>query len=296
MAGSRILRDVLPTVAPMLASSSPLPQGANGEWRYEPKLDGWRVLVYVDGVLDVRTRTGRSITASVPELDALRAALRGNRVVLDGELVAGQGRPDDFYALAPRLSASSPRSVMRWSARVPLTLAVFDLLYLDGGDLRSATYLDRRAALASLALSGPRWCTVASYDGDGTELLASCGELDLEGVVAKRCAAPYRSRTRSRDWIKVKTPMWREDHGPRRHEAAADINSPVREGLASRRDRRSGSMGTARAGGGGTGPSLPPSTPLRPEDSGPPGMNVGRSRDPRACRVRVAVRGRWVQA
>lgn len=209
---------MLPTLSPMLASSGPLPSGAG--WRFEPKLDGWRVLVYVDGTLDVRTRTGRSITASVPELAGLVDAIRGRSAVLDGELVAGQGRPSDFYRLGPRLSASRPRSVRRRSEKEPLTLAVFDLVYLDGVDLRPAEYLERRAELESLSISGPRWCTVASYDTDGAAVLASCGELDLEGVVAKRVTGRYRAGARTRDWIKVKTPMWREDHGPRRHESS----------------------------------------------------------------------------
>ncbi len=202
----------------MLASAGPLP-AATGAWRFEPKLDGWRVLVYVDGTLDVRTRTGRSIAASVPELSGIATALRGRKVILDGELVAGQGRPDDFYRLGPRLTASRPRSVARWSTREPVTLAAFDLLYLDGIELRRAPYLERRRELETLQFSASRWCTVASYETDGVELLAACGELDLEGLVAKRCSGPYRSGARTRDWIKVKTPMWREEHAHRRHEA-----------------------------------------------------------------------------
>jgi ATP-dependent DNA ligase len=59
---------------------------------------------------------------------------------------------------------------------------------------------------------------VASYRRDGVELLASCAELDLEGIVAKRVDSPYRPGARSHDWIKVKTPMWLLDHAPRRQE------------------------------------------------------------------------------
>lgn len=210
---------MLPSVAPMLASSGPMP-ASDGAWAFEPKLDGWRVLVYVDGALDVRTRSGRSITAAVPELGGLAGALAGRTAILDGELVAGQGRPDDFYQLAPRLAASWPRAVQRWSSRVPTTVVFFDVLHLDGRDVTQRSYDERRCALESLRLSGRSWCTVASYRSDGVDLLASCAELDLEGVVAKRLSSRYRPGARSRDWIKVKTPMWREDHGPRRHEVA----------------------------------------------------------------------------
>lgn len=209
---------MLPILSPMLASSGGVPDGDG--WAFEPKLDGWRVLAYADGDLDIRTRTGRSIATSIPELAPLLAALLGRSVILDGELVAGQGRPDDFYRLGPRLSASRPNALKRWSTRVPLTLAIFDILHLDGEDLTAFPYSDRRESLESLHLSGPNWCTVASYRGDGVELLASCGELDLEGIVAKRVAARYRPGARSRDWLKVKTPMWRVEHAHRRHENA----------------------------------------------------------------------------
>ena len=60
-----------------------------GEWIAEPKLDGWRALVYLDSGLCVRTHTGRIVTENVPELAALAAELPGD-TVLDGELVAGQ--------------------------------------------------------------------------------------------------------------------------------------------------------------------------------------------------------------
>lgn len=73
-----------------------------GEWAVEPKLDGWRALVYVDGAVTVRTRRGRDVTRSLPELARLGDHLDGRQVVLDGELVVGQGLPGDFYRLGPR--------------------------------------------------------------------------------------------------------------------------------------------------------------------------------------------------
>ena len=80
-------------------------------WAFEPRLDGWRVLVSVDDDLTVRTRNGLTVTASVPELAPMVAVLEGRSVVLDGELVARQGRPFDFYGLAPRPSAHARASV-----------------------------------------------------------------------------------------------------------------------------------------------------------------------------------------
>jgi bifunctional non-homologous end joining protein LigD len=201
----------------MLVSTGPVPSPSR-RWRYEPKLDGWRVLAFIDhGFLDVRTRSGRSIGDALPELVRLPAAV-GDRAVLDAELVAGQGHPDDFYRLAPRLSATRPGAVRRWAARVPLTLAIFDILRLGDADVAGESYESRREILSTLHLSDASWCTVPTYD-DGERLLASCERLGLEGVVAKRIDAPYRPGERSRSWVKIKTNSWLQDHGPRRHSA-----------------------------------------------------------------------------
>src|SRR4051794_35844591 len=83
----------------MLATTRRPTEGA--EWAIEPKLDGWRAIAYVDDGVTIRTRSGRDITQSVPELAPL--AVTGRRMILDGELVADAGRASDFYRLGPRL-------------------------------------------------------------------------------------------------------------------------------------------------------------------------------------------------
>jgi bifunctional non-homologous end joining protein LigD len=206
---------VVPSFSPMLASSG-LEAAPATAWAFEPKLDGWRVLVYIDGHLMVRTCNGHNVTASVPELEPMAAALEGRSVVLDGELVARQGRPFDFYGLAPRLSARAPASVARRRARMPVTFAACDVLYLDGETVTRLPYVERRSLLEGLKLTGPAWCTVLSVIGDGPELMAACGQLGLEGLVAKRLDSTYRAGARSKDWVKAKCPAWRSDHAPRR--------------------------------------------------------------------------------
>ncbi|MBW3642397.1 MAG: hypothetical protein KY447_05730 [Actinobacteria bacterium] len=215
-------------LTPMLASAGPLPTSPSA-WAFEPKLDGWRVQVYVADGVDIRTRSGRAIASCVPELEGLVAALDHRPVILDGELIAGQGLPQDFYRLGPRLAATRPLAARRWRSSVPLSFVAFDLLHLDGHDLRCEPYDRRRHLLESLSFSDRSWCTVASYRCDGSDLLAACADLELEGIVAKRVQSPYRSGERSRHWIKVKTPAWREHHGPLRNEHHRDDlqQSPV---------------------------------------------------------------------
>jgi bifunctional non-homologous end joining protein LigD len=202
------MASVVPSSSPMLASSGPVAAPATA-WAFEPKLDGWRVLVSIDGDLTVRTRNGHNVTASVPELEPMAAALEGRSVVLDGELVARQGRPFDF-------SANAPASVARRRARMPVTFAAFDVLCLDGETVTGRPYLERRALLEGLGLTGPAWCTVLSVVGDGPELMAACGQLALEGLVAKRLDSIYRPGERSKHWVKAKCPDWRAFHAPRR--------------------------------------------------------------------------------
>jgi ATP-dependent DNA ligase len=86
----------LPVLEPMLAASGATPGG--DRWSWEVKWDGWRALVYVDDGIQVRSRTGRNVTASLPELAGLADALDGHQAILDGELVVCADDAVDFYA------------------------------------------------------------------------------------------------------------------------------------------------------------------------------------------------------
>ena len=127
-------------------------------------------------------------------------------MVLDGELVAGDGMPSSFYRLAGRLSASRPDAVARGMRTTPVTLVVFDLLWLEGRPLLDDPYCDRRSLLEELGLHGPSWATTVTYD-DGDALLAAAAQLGAEGGVAKvrrGRLARYVPGTRSPGWVKRK--------------------------------------------------------------------------------------------
>ncbi len=137
----------------MLATKACDQDLTDGGWRFEPKLDGWRALVTVDGKVTVRTRTGRDVTGSLPELAGLAGALAGRTVVLDGELIVGAGTAVDFCALTPRMAPSPTRA----GSGCRVTFVASDVLYLDGWDVCALPYVERRALLQSLGLSGPCW-------------------------------------------------------------------------------------------------------------------------------------------
>lgn len=192
------------SLAPMLATSGPLPSEEPGRWAYEMKWDGVRALLHVDGSggLRVVSRSLRDVTASYPELAALGAALTVP-CVLDGEVVAvdGAGRPS-FSVLQRRMHVRAPGTALL--QEVPVTLMAFDVLHVDGTSLLHRPYDERRAALDDLLTPGARWVVPPVFEGDGAAALATSAAQGLEGVVAKRRDSTYEPGRRSRSWLKVK--------------------------------------------------------------------------------------------
>jgi bifunctional non-homologous end joining protein LigD len=207
-----------PLLQPMLASTGHAAHHPEA-WSWEVKWDGWRALIYLDGGLRVRTRTGRQVSESIPELTGLADAFDGHSVILDGELVACPGGRVDFYALAPRMQHTGRRAA--WAAtQVPVTFVAFDLLHLDGQDLTRRPLGERKRLLDQLQLVGSGSATNGWYPGDGEKLFEVCSQLGHEGVVAKRLDTPYLPGRRSRSWLKWKCPTWKREHGARRRPAA----------------------------------------------------------------------------
>ncbi len=206
-----------PQLLPMLGTTAPR-SGAfgDGQWRCEVKFDGWRSLIALgEGGLRVRSRNGRDLTGSLPELADVPAALRGRHAVLDGELITGAGTSADFYDLGPRMARRRGRT-----GGVAVTFVAFDVLWLDDVDLCRQPYLERRAVLDDLRLSAGGWQTSEVFDCPAQDLLELCTERGLEGVVLKRASSRYQPGRRTSDWLKLKTPHWRREHSPRRRPAA----------------------------------------------------------------------------
>ena len=194
-------------VRPMLATAGALPAERDDErYGYELKWDGVRAMVYVQGGrARALSRNDRDVTASYPELRAMAASLGTRQLVLDGEVVALDevGRPS-FGVLQSRMHVTKPADVRRLAAQVPVTFLAFDVVHLDGRDPTALPYVERRALLDALELSGPAWQTTPWFRGGGRQVLAASVQQGLEGVVAKRLDSPYQPGRRSEAWIKVK--------------------------------------------------------------------------------------------
>jgi bifunctional non-homologous end joining protein LigD len=191
-------------VAPMKATSGTLPSGA--PWIYEVKWDGMRIVadVTADGVR-AWTGNGRDASVAFPELAGLSDALAPLDVVLDGEVVAldGRGVPS-FERLQRRMHVTSQVEAARRAADTPVGYIVFDLLRMGGHDLTDRPWHERRRLLEQLADDLPPGVDVAPVYDDGPGLLEAAEVRGLEGVVAKRRDAAYVPGARSRSWIKVK--------------------------------------------------------------------------------------------
>jgi bifunctional non-homologous end joining protein LigD len=177
----------------MLARSGRLP--TRGAWAYEVKWDGFRAIVSTEGPLRVRSRRGWNMA---PELDFL--AELPVRAVLDGELVAfgADGKPD-FPSVCERM--------LHRHAEIPITFLMFDVLSVEGRDVRRQPYSERRHILEGLGLSGRQWWVPDAFE-DGNALWDAACEHELEGVIAKRLDEPYRPGERR--WVKVKNrAYWR---------------------------------------------------------------------------------------
>lgn len=188
----------------MLVTPGQLPPD-DRRWSYEPKWDGFRAIVHVDGRVVVWSRRGTDLTDRFPEVAGLAAAVPTD-TVLDGELVAldDAGRPD-FEAIRGRGLVGPRRGKPQARSRSGSALFVaFDILRLAGRDFTVQRFRARRAILEDLALAGTGWCTTPSHEGDGAALFEATREQVFEGVVAKRFDSHYRPGVRTKLWLKCK--------------------------------------------------------------------------------------------
>jgi bifunctional non-homologous end joining protein LigD len=189
---------------PMLAESAEAAFRRAG-WMWEPKLDGYRVLAFIEGErVRLRSRRGLDLAGDFPALAAELARQRAGPMILDGEIVAfdAAGKPS-FGALQARARLKTPRERERADRETPVVLFCFDLLHFAGVDLTGAPYRDRRRYLAQCLLPTPRVQLVHAEE-DGVRLEAAALAMGFEGVIGKREDSRYEAGRRSGAWIKVK--------------------------------------------------------------------------------------------
>jgi bifunctional non-homologous end joining protein LigD len=188
----------LPRVQPIIPTRRKDPFD-HADWLFDVKYDGFRALCHLEpGRCRLISRNGKPLSRFASLGAELAYGLELEEAVLDGEVIVTDetGRPQ-FYELLRRSGAPA--------------YVAFDLLWLNGTDLRPLPLRERRAALRSLLPEGsPRISEAVSVEGRGCELFDLMCANDLEGIVAKRLADPYAPRTR---WLKIKNRNYSQAEG-----------------------------------------------------------------------------------
>ena len=175
------------------------------DWLCEVKWDGVRALAFIDHE-DVRlqSRSGLRCERQYPELAVLPHQLAAQQAVLDGEIaVLDEKGVSRFHLIQPRIANSDPNTIAHLVRSTPVVYFVFDLLYLDGYDLRNVALGERRKLLESVITPNGVVRISEVFPGAGDQLLEAAREHGLEGIVAKHVNSCYESK-RSSEWLKIK--------------------------------------------------------------------------------------------
>jgi bifunctional non-homologous end joining protein LigD len=179
---------------PMLATLTDAPFD-DADWVFEDKYDGFRMVAKIkEGKVTLYSRNGKIISHSYIEVAKALEGVKGEAVI-DGELVALDKNGISHFQLL--------QNALRHEAK--LLYCAFDLMFLDGEDLRGLTLLERKKRLKDIL---PRHKLIAfsrHRKTSGTKFFEEAERQGLEGIMAKRADSTYRSGARTDDWLKVKT-------------------------------------------------------------------------------------------
>ena len=174
-------------------------------WVFELKYDGFRLLAArLGATARLAWRSGHEVTGVFPELAGAVLGLPFRSVLLDGEAVIldESGRPS-FQRLQRRSKRARSIDAQRAAAETPAVMFVFDLLELEGFDLRPLPLVERKAVLRKILPAEGPLRYVEAIPQRGVDLYGAVSSMGLEGIVAKRADSPYRNGY-SKDWLKIR--------------------------------------------------------------------------------------------
>jgi bifunctional non-homologous end joining protein LigD len=181
-------------IKPQLATLVDQPPPRAG-WIHEVKYDGYRTLLIIERrEARAYTRNGFDWTDRYPSIIKAAAHLDCHSAIIDGEVIVQDERGiSDFEAL---------KSAIQWRPQT-LIFCAFDLLHLNGKDLRNESLLERRAGLKELIPTERPFLFSEEFTGDAAAFFRACADHQLEGIVSKLASSKYRSG-RSKTWLKTK--------------------------------------------------------------------------------------------
>jgi len=208
------IEKAMPTaIHPMLATAATKPFD-DPNWWFEIKWDGYRAVAFIDdGRVRLVSRNQNDLSAQFPEFRDLPKFVKAQRAVLDGEIVAldEQGRPSfslmqqrtGFRPGKRRLPDVGRTLLSAHRGPVPVVYYAFDLIYLDGFDLRRVSLDQRKQLLQGLIENSNVIHFSDHYPEKGIALFEAAGQRGLEGIVAKKRSSTYDEK-RSSEWLKIK--------------------------------------------------------------------------------------------
>ena len=183
---------LIAAVAPTLVGDVPVGE----RWLHEVKFDGYRMQVHLNrGAVTITSRNGLDWTHRFPLIAQACAALPADRLVMDGEIISADASgASDFGQLQSDLSDGRHERIVYYA---------FDLMFVDGFDIRAAPLIERKRVLSQfLTEAKPDRILYSEYFDDGGALFSQARTLGLEGIVSKRRDSPYRAS--KSNWLKVK--------------------------------------------------------------------------------------------
>jgi bifunctional non-homologous end joining protein LigD len=199
------VKAAMPTaITPMKAALADKPPRGD-EWLFEVKWDGVRAICFIEQEsLRLVSRTGHSCEKQYPELSVIPHYVAASQAILDGEIAAlDEKGVAHFELIQPRIAQSDANAVSHMARSRPVVYFAFDLLYLNGYDLRQVTLIERKQLLESVVTPTGVLRISEHFPGAGDAMLQAAQETGIEGLMAKRAGSRYESR-RSGDWIKIK--------------------------------------------------------------------------------------------
>jgi bifunctional non-homologous end joining protein LigD len=175
------------------------------DWLFEIKWDGYRAVAFIDeGRVRLVSRSQNDLSAQFPELGSLPQFVKAQRAILDGEIVAldDEGRPS-FSLMQQRTGFQPGKRQLPRREGVPVIYYAFDLLYLDGFDLRRVALEQRKQLLQGRIENSGVIHFSDHYAEKGLDLFEAAKQRGLEGIVAKKRGGAYQEK-RSSDWVKIK--------------------------------------------------------------------------------------------
>jgi bifunctional non-homologous end joining protein LigD len=199
-----VMRPMATAVHPMLATSIEKPFD-DPEWLFEIKWDGYRAVAFIaKGKVRLVSRNQNDLTAQFSELHNLPSFIKAETAVIDGEIAALDQKGRSSFSLMQQRTGirEGGRRTAASRGDIPVLYYVFDLLYLDGYDLRRVPLEQRKNALAQIVdQAGP--VRYSDHFTQGMALFDAAKQKGLEGILAKRRGSFYEER-RSREWLKIK--------------------------------------------------------------------------------------------